>query len=248
MKIPKRGLAKVLLFFTAFAGSLLFYFSSVAVPVKEERQGKVLGESIVAEGDEVAFGLFVEGLLSKRKEYGDTNCDFVVSEDRGAGLVSWEGNLIWSTSDNYKLFIDGNSRIYSVNTDNLYRVLEGRAKESLGNIQEGGSGFAEFAEIRNYVFEDFLGDMAENPEKARIAGEETVDGIRCFILESDLSVAEPRQEIRRRFYVSEEGILLKAAIEVRTDDYEVYDSSGAAITQQGYMKKINIEVKNRVFF
>ncbi len=43
-------------------------------------------------------------------------------------------------------------------------------------------------------------------------------------------------------------IFLKAIIGDQVDDYEVYDSSGGAVTKQGYVKRINIEVKNRVFF
>ncbi len=153
--------------------------------------------------DNATFGLFVEGLLGKRKGYRDTNCDFVVSEDTGSGLRSWQGNLIWSTSDNYKLFLDGNSRIYSLNSGDLYRVPEGREKEAFGSIKSGGGGFAEFSEICNYVFGDFLGNVAESPGGARLAGEETIDGTKYFISEIRISVSEPKQEISRRLYVSE---------------------------------------------
>lgn len=246
----KKDLANVFLLLTVFALSLFIYLTPASAPsgAAVEEKGTVLGEKTAAKTDDASYALFVEGLLSKRKEQGDSNSDFVVSEELSDNSVSWEGELIWSNPDNYKLFLDQGKRVIAVNQGEVNEIKEDGSKEYFGTIDDGARGFLKFSEIRNYVFEDFLTEAADNPTESNLAGEEIIDGTRYYIFESKTFVANPGKEISRRFYVSEGGVFLKAQIEEKTYDYEVYDSSGAAVAQQGNTKKINIEVKNRVFF
>ena len=248
--MQKKDLANVFLLMTVFVLSLFIYLTPVAAPSGSiiEEKGKVLGERITTETDDAPFSLFVGGLLSKRKELDDSNCDFVVSEESSEGSIAWEGELIWSDPDNYKIFMDQGRKIIAVNQGEINEIKDDGSKEYFGTIDDDASGFLKFSEIRNYVFEDFLAEVAENLTESNLAGEEVIDGTRYYIFQSKISIINSGKEINRTFYVSGEGVFLKAFIEEKTNDYEVYDSSGEAVAQKGYVKNINIEVKNRVFF
>lgn len=241
----KRDLANGFLLLAVFALSIFIYLSGAEGP---QPAGKVLGESTVADADGSHFSLFIAGLISKRSSYGDTNCDFVVSEEMQGGGSDWEGELIWSNPEDYKVFLEDNKKTFSVTRGSIYEVKEGGTKESLGQIDDQGTGRAKFSEIRNYIFEDFLGEVAQHPTESSLLGEEMIDGVRYYVLDSKLSFSNPSRKISRKIWVSEEGIFLKAEIEDKTDDYEVYDSTGAAVQEDGLIKYINIEVKNRVFY
>ena len=241
----KRDLANGFLLVAVFALSTFIYLSGNEGP---QGVGTVLGESTVADADGSHFALFIAGLISKRSSYGDTNCGFVVSEEMQGRGSNWEGELIWSNSEDYKLFLEDNKRIFSVTRGSIYEVEESGVKESLGRIDDQGTGRAKFFEIRNYIFEDFLGEVAQHPTESSLSGEEKIDGVRYYILDNKLSLSNPSREIARKIWVSEEGIFLKAEIEDKTDDYEVYDSTGAAVQEDGLVKHIDIEVKNRVFY
>jgi len=241
----RRDVVNACLLLAVFGLSLFIYLSG---DTDRQETGVVLGDSTVAEAQAPRLGLFVEGLIAKRRGYGAANCQFLAAEYMDGAERSWEGELIWNDSKDYKLSMDGGSQVYLVGRGNIYAVREGGTRENLGTIDDKGAGSAKYSDIQNYVFEDFLGDLAENPDGGKLLGEDMVDGIKYFILESRLSLGNPIREVTRKIWVSEEGMLLKAEIDDKTQDYEVYDSTGTAVQESGHKRHIDIEVKNRIFF
>lgn len=240
-----RDVVNACLLLAVFGLSLFIYLTG---DTGRQESGAVLGDSTVAEAQAPRLGLFVEGLIAKRKGYGAANCQFLAADETEGGGHSWEGELIWNDSKDYKLSLDGGKQVYLVGRGTIYAVGGDGAREKLGTIDDKGTGSAKYSEIQNYVFEDFLGDLAENPDEGKLLGEEMIDDIKYFILESRLSLGNPTRDITRKIWVSEEGMLLKAEIDDETQDYEVYDSTGTAVQESGHKRHIDIEVKNRLFF
>lgn len=238
-----------LLFLVVFGFLVFTYFppKEDAVP-QQDYSGEVLGSSVVQEDKESIFRLFLEGLISKRNKRDDSKCVFVVSEESGGTSRIWEGELIWQNVENYKISLDGRRRIFLVNRGQIYAIEENGNKEHLGGVDDNSSGSFAFREISNYIFENFLVESAADPENSILAGEEKIDGVKYFIIENIISIPDSTRSIRRKFWVSEEGVFFRAKIEDRIGDYEVYNSAGTAVVQKGYVRNIDIEVKNRIFF
>lgn len=233
--------------FCIMAGAILAFQSfprSSGLP----ETGAVLGENVVADAGDIPFNLFVEGLISKRDNYGDANCEFFVSEEADGSFSSWKGELIWGDKQDYKIYFGNPQKKLLVSRGRIYALGDNGEKTEAGTVDDGGRGASAYGSIRDYVFENFLIEAGQDPSASRMLGEEVIDGTNYFILETDISSADRSGGTKRKFWVSEDGVFLKAEIEEETDGYEVYDSEGAPVEQSGYVKHITIEVAHRTFF
>lgn len=209
--------------------------------------GMVLSDSIEADADAIPFNIFVEGLISKRNTYDDSNCSFLVSEEIDGNFSSWKGELFWGDAQDYKIFFGNPQKGVLVSRSRVYALGEAGDKTELGRTDDGSRGASAYRSARGYVFENFLLEAGQSPQASRLLGDETIDGARYFVLENDI-VMDAGTRAKRKFWVSEEGIFFKAEIEEDVEGYEVYDSAGAPVEQAGYVKHINIEVEHRTFF
>lgn len=214
MEINKKKLAVGLLFLVLVGSyAALAIYSTYYQPQQEVAPVSADAPAGAAAEKKQALLDLADQLMEKRNKLGPATYEFTITEGDSAASGMRLVKMVWDDYNNYGEIASGGNFL-GVDKGLLYDQRQGKA-EFRASLAQGDPLAA--TDLRDFVFDNLLWDVKNNPESSAYDGEEFCDGKTCCVFENKRLVSGSKTEVVRKFWISkEDGILVREEVESRS--------------------------------